>query len=128
MKFKSAKRLAIVSLMLIAAVGFIATYWLWIMIRWEKPYARIKPEDTEACVISLLGKPTAVYSVHCWFDQSSTQEPDFRIGHRLIVKHFRYEVPSATNNEYIIGFDSNGHAVVKLCYEDPESSLITQLR
>jgi hypothetical protein len=116
MRSKARTRVIVVLLTLIAVAGFIAAYWSWIAFRWDKPYARIVREDTEAHVIALLGKPHSISEEHFVVKQDSSEDRDFSVAQRQVVKQFHYNVPINPGEQYLIDFDPDGHAVLKMRY------------
>jgi hypothetical protein len=116
MKSKLGRRLLIVLLTLTVIVGFVVAYWSWIFFRWDKPYAGITREDTEARVIALLGKPHSISEEHFVVKEDSSEDRDFSIAQRQVVKQFHYKVPINPGEQYLIGFDPDGHAVLKMHY------------
>jgi hypothetical protein len=64
-------------------------------------------------VVALLGKPYSVCAEYDTLTESWSREDSFGIAQREIVKQYRYRIPIITGDEYIIGFDSDGHAVLK---------------
>lgn len=98
----------------LAALAFlVGIYWLWLIFRYDRPYERIAQGDTEARVISILGKPYQITVSHNTLKESWSSDEAFGIAGRVIVKEYRYRVPVISGDEYIIGFDSDGHAVLK---------------
>jgi hypothetical protein len=102
--------------LLITVSGFVALlgiYWLWLIWRYDTPYHRIMRGDTEDRVVTLLGKPFEVSAPHDVLKETWADKESFGIAQSEIVKQYRYRLPVITGDEYIIGFDSDGHAVVK---------------
>src|SRR5207245_1865296 len=104
-------------LLSLPAVG--GVYWLWLILRYDRPYHRIVPEDTEARVVRLLGKPYEITTRHDALEKTSVGPDGFTIAQRQLVKQYRYEVPVISGDEYIIGFDADGHAVLKAQLTSP---------
>ncbi len=102
--------------LLITVFGFGAlfgVYWLWLIWRYDTPYHRIARGDTEDRVVALLGKPYQVSAPHDVLKQTWEDEESFGIAQTEVAKQYRYRVPVITGDEYVIGFDSDGHAVLK---------------
>jgi len=100
-------------LTLCALAALVSIYWAWLIFRYDSPYKRIAQGDTEARVISLLGKPYQITAPHDTLKENWSSEDRFGVAGREIAKEYRYRVPVITGDEYIIGFDSDGHAVLK---------------
>ena len=102
--------------LLITLFGFVAllgVYWIWLIWRYDTPYHRIARGDTEDRVIALLGKPYQVSAPHDVLKDTWADGESFGIAQSEITKQYRYRVPVITGDEYVIGFDSDGHAVLK---------------
>jgi hypothetical protein len=99
--------------MLLLVPAVIGIYWLWLMLRYDKPYHRIAQDDTEARVIALLGRPYEISAPHDVLKETWRDRESFGRAQREIVKQYRYRVPVITGDEYVIGFDSDGRAVAK---------------
>jgi hypothetical protein len=89
------------------------------MWRYDAPYHRIAQNDTEARVVALLGRPYEITAPHDVFKETWTDQEGFGIAQREIVKQYRYRVPVITGDEYVIGFDSDGHTVTKQYLTSP---------
>jgi hypothetical protein len=107
---RSAFKVLITLLIIPALIGI---YWLWLIWRYDTPYHRIVRGDTEDRVVSLLGKPYQVSAPHDLLKETWADEESFGIAQSKIARQYRYRVPVITGDEYIIGFDSDGHAVLK---------------
>ena len=88
-------------------------YWLWLLFRYDRPYHRIAREDPEAHVVMLLGKPYEISTPNDTLKETWSDDESFGIAQRQIAKQYRYRVPIISGDEFIIGFDSDGHAVTK---------------
>ena len=106
-------------LTLLAIAAFLGAYWLWLIFSFDKPYHRIAREDTEARVVALLGKPYEITAPHDLVKDDYSSEEGFSIAQREVVKQYRYRVPVISGDEYIIGFDSDGRAVLKAQLTSP---------
>jgi hypothetical protein len=100
-------------LVLLIFPAFVGIYWLWLIWRYDTPYHRIAQTDTETRVVALLGRPYEISAPHDVLKETWSNEESFGTAQREIVKQYRYRVPIITGDEYIIGFDSDGHAVTK---------------
>jgi hypothetical protein len=98
---------------LFGLVALLGAYWLWLIWRYDAQYQRIVRGDTEDRVVALLGKPHQVSAPHDVLKETWADEESFGIAQSEIAKQYRYRVPVITGDEYIIGFDSDGHAVLK---------------
>lgn len=99
--------------------ALVGVYWLWLIFCYDRPYHRIIREDSEAHVVVLLGKPYQISAPHNAIKENWSNEDGFGIAEREIVKQYRYRIPFITGDEYIIGFDSDGHAVLKTQLTSP---------
>ena len=95
---------------LVVVVGF---YWLWLTWRYQMPYRRVAVGDTEERVVALLGKPNEITAPHDTLRHTWLTNHSFGITEREIVKEYRYNVPVISGDQYVIGFDSDGRAVLK---------------
>jgi hypothetical protein len=93
--------------------ALLGVYWLWLIFRYDRPFHRIAQEDSEARVVTLLGKPYEISAPHDVLKESWSDNETFGIAQREITKQYRYRVPIISGDEFIIGFDSDGHAVTK---------------
>jgi hypothetical protein len=100
-------------LILLGLAALVGVYWLWLIWRYDTPYHRIARGDTESRVIALLGKPYEVTTPHDNLKESWADEESFGIAQSEIAKQYRYRVPVISGDEFIIGFDSDGHTVTK---------------
>lgn len=89
-------------------------YWLWVSFAYIKPYHRIAPDDSEARVISLMGRPHRIETERAVIDTALNANGDFAAKGRESVKQFVYTVPDITGDEYVVSFDSEGHVVAKM--------------
>jgi hypothetical protein len=101
--------LAIVVACSAIAVG----YYLWLTFWFTKPYREIAVGDSEQRVISLLGKPNNVRYSNTRVEYSWHTDEAFGVPGRDIVKEFTYRVPVIGGDEFVIGFDAQGRAVLK---------------
>jgi hypothetical protein len=102
-----------VLLALLIIPALVGIYWLWLIWRYDTPYHRVARGDTEGRVVALLGKSYEVSAEHDALKETWAGEEGFGIAQREIVKQYRYRLPVITGDEYIIGFDSDGHAILK---------------
>ena len=106
-------------LTLAALAALVGVYWLWLILRYDRPYHRIVREDSETHVVALLGKPYEISAPHDVLKENWSREDSFGIAQREIVKQYRYRIPVFTGDEYIIGFDSDGRAILKTQLTSP---------
>jgi hypothetical protein len=113
---RSAVKVLITVLIIPALIGI---YWLWLTLRYDKPYHRIVLGDSEAHVVALLGRPYEISAPHDVLKETWADQESFGIAQLEIVRQYRYRVPVITGDEYVIGFDSDGHAVTKQYLTSP---------
>jgi hypothetical protein len=98
---------------LLAFAAIAIGYCVWLNFWFTRPYHEIAIGDSEARVISLLGKPYEVSSSNAHIDYKWETTEGFGVPGRKVVKEFTYRVPVISGDEFVIGFDAEGHAVFK---------------
>src|SRR5205807_8146941 len=102
-----------VAIGILGLIVAVASWWLWVLWRYENPFHRVARGDSEARVVLLLGKPHSISAPHDFAERDWSDPDSFGITGHEIVKEFRYEVPFLLGDEYVIGFDADDHAVLK---------------
>ena len=97
----------------VGLVVVVGSYWFWLTWRYHTPYRRIARGDSEDRVVALLGKPNDITAPHNTLKKDWSTEHSFGIAQREIVKEYFYNVPVVSGDQYVIGFDSDGRAVLK---------------
>jgi hypothetical protein len=86
--------------------------------RYIHPWERIERGDTEEHVLKIMGRPHRVVFEHSTYAPWETAHT-IEENHVESVKQFGYIPFSITGEEYRVGFDESGHAVLKFHITSP---------
>ena len=108
------KRRLVIAAALLSLPTLAASVWSWTILRYVKPYEQIARGDTEARVVALMGRPARVSTDDRYPPMQTWDASDsFGTAGVTVARYYWYPLPSITGDEYVIGFDAEGHAVVK---------------
>jgi hypothetical protein len=109
---KSPRRLLYVLILLIIIAALVTGWWVYSVYRFSRPWRRIAREDTEADVLTTLGKPHYVFKGQGLMQRTYEEENgELTTAGRTEVKEFRYD--SFLFGPYVVGVDSDGRVVAK---------------
>ena len=86
--------------------------WAWADYRCYEGYRRIAPGYSEKQVVALLGRPPMDYPSHESVRDAWQSDGQFAIAGD-VVREYHYPIPLQPLREWVIGFDANGHVILK---------------